>query len=323
MRSLAKLLLVIGAVISLAGAARAEVGKLLTPVELAPLVEAGRVVVLDVRDTAPGEAGSPYEAGHIPGAVSVPYGKWRGPAANPGQLPEHDELEALVQRAGIDGTKPVVIVHAGSDATDFGTAARVYWTLAMLNLPELAILNGGMGAWEQAGLPVSTEPVVVAPSSFETEPDLSLVATREEIEREIGSGGNGRLLDARPEGFFWGKLWHDAAHRPGTIPGAANFAYTSWFPGGGPLIAPPEEARRITQENGLDQTPITVSFCNTGHWAAINWFALSELAGVPGVKLYPESVVDWSQAGLPMDHVPGRLEWLWLSTKKWFDATFG
>jgi hypothetical protein len=34
-------------------------------------------------------------------------------------------------------------------------------------------------------------------------------------------------------------------------------------------------------------------------------------------------VVDWSQAGLPMDNVPGRVEWLWLSTKEWFERTFG
>jgi thiosulfate/3-mercaptopyruvate sulfurtransferase len=39
-----------------------------------------------------------------------------------------------------------------------------------------------------------------------------------------------------------------------------------------------------------------VSFCNTGHWAATNWFVLSEVAGIEGVKLYPESMVGWTQA---------------------------
>ena len=40
-----------------------------------------------------------------------------------------------------------------------------------------------------------------------------------------------------------------------------------------------------------------VSFCNTGHWASTNWFALSEIAGIPNVKLYPESMVGWSKRG--------------------------
>ena len=43
--------------------------------------------------------------------------------------------------------------------------------------------------------------------------------------------------------------------------------------------------------------PELVSFCNTGQWAATNWFALSEIAGIEGVKLYPESVVGWSISG--------------------------
>ena len=45
--------------------------------------------------------------------------------------------------------------------------------------------------------------------------------------------------------------------------------------------------------------------------AATNWFALSELAGIENVKLYPESLVGWSHAGLPMDNTPGVLETLW------------
>jgi len=181
-----------------------------------------------------------------------------------------------------------------------------------------------MAAWRQADLPVATGPSVVVPSTFTAEPDETVRATRDEVEYNLAAGEDGgRLLDARPEGFFWGKLWHDAARQPGTIGGAQNFTYEHWFVDGGPLMVGPEAARRLAHENGLDQAPITVSFCNTGHWAAINWFALSELAGVEGVKLYPESVVDWSQAGLPMDHVPGRVEWLWLSTKKWLERTFG
>ncbi|MEL6481756.1 MAG: sulfurtransferase, partial [Pseudomonadota bacterium] len=40
-----------------------------------------------------------------------------------------------------------------------------------------------------------------------------------------------------------------------------------------------------------------VSFCNTGHWAASNWFALSEIAEIEDVRLYPESMVGWHATG--------------------------
>lgn len=306
-----------------AGTARAEIARLLAPADLAPLVQAGAVVVLDVRDDRPVDGTSPYVAGHIPGAIPVPYAKWRGPADNPGALPDTAALQALVRDAGVDGAKPVVVAHAGADATDFGTAAWVYWTLRMLGLDRLAVLNGGVAAWTRAGLPLSTEPVAATRSAFVAEPDPALVATREEIAGQLGAADGGQLLDARPEPYFLGKLWHDAAKRPGTIRGAESFTYARWFADGGPLIVGPEEARRIAAENGLDRASATVSFCNTGQWAAINWFALSELAGVPGVKLYPASMVDWSRTDLPMDNVPGRIEWLWLSTKKWVERTFG
>ena len=56
----------------------------------------------------------------------------------------------------------------------------------------------------------------------------------------------------------------------------------------------------------VDVSKGTVVFCNTGHWGATGWFALSEVAGVKNVRLYAESMVDWTQSDplLPMDNVP-------------------
>jgi thiosulfate/3-mercaptopyruvate sulfurtransferase len=74
--------------------------------------------------------------------------------------------------------------------------------------------------------------------------------------------------------------------------------------------------RRIAGLHGLPTEQPTISFCNTGHWAATNWFVLSEVLGQKDVKLYPESVVAWSHAGLAMDNVPGRLAQFWLQLKE-------
>ena len=37
-----------------------------------------------------------------------------------------------------------------------------------------------------------------------------------------------------------------------------------------------------------------VSYCNTGHWAATDWFVLHEMLGRPQVRVYDGSMVDWS-----------------------------
>ena len=68
-----------------------------------------------------------------------------------------------------------------------------------------------------------------------------------------------------------------------------------------------------------------VSFCNTGHWAAINWFVLSEVAGQSGARMYPGSMVEWSQApgaSAAMDNVPGRAGQLLVDFRLWVDRTF-
>ena len=66
----------------------------------------------------------------------------------------------------------------------------------------------------------------------------------------------------------------------------------------------------------MDPKRPVVSFCNTGHWAATNWFVLSEVLHRPDVKLYPGSMVDWSRADEPMAHVPSRFEQLWTQLKQ-------
>ena len=69
--------------------------------------------------------------------------------------------------------------------------------------------------------------------------------------------------------------------------------------------------RGLWPASGYTDDAGLISFCNTGHWAATNWFALSELAGIDNVRLYPESMVGWSHAGHEMANVPGPLRRVW------------
>ena len=104
--------------------------------------------------------------------------------------------------------------------------------------------------------------------------------------------------------------------RPGTLVGAKNVEYDVWFVGDSAVLQSPDEIRRIAAREGIDTDQPTVSFCNTGHWAATNWFVLSEVLGQKSVRLYPESMVGWSAAGLPMANVPSRLAQFWLQLKE-------
>ena len=289
-------------------------GPLLEPAALASLIKQSSVRVIDIRDGRNAQGKTPYDVGHIPGAIDAPYRFWRGPDKAPGRMRDQDYLGELVQRLGVERDTLAVVVFEGRDFTDFGAAARVYWTLRYIGVEHVAILNGGMRAWRAANLPVDNADVKIVVSDFDPHPQAQLVATRDQVQKLLGQP-KAHLLDARPKDYFTGDTASPLAKRPGTIAGASNFDSDFWFRDGSAVMLPVAELRALAEKNGLIDDGTTVSFCNTGHWAATNWFVLSELLGEKDVKLYPESMVDWSATDLPMDNVPPRGEQLWLQLK--------
>lgn len=273
---------------------------LLTPAQLDGIRQDAAVRVIDIR---PADA---YAAGHIPGAVSAPYGQWRGPADNPGELPPVAKLTALVQGLGLDTGIHAVVVSSGSDATDFGGSARVYWTLKYVGLHKLSILNGGLKAWADAGLAQDKAVPSIVASSYVAQPDASLIATKDQVAAQV-ENPNVRLIDARPLDFYLGKTKAPTAQVPGTIKNAISLENGKWFKPGTSIFVSTDEARKIATASLPEPAAETISFCNTGHWAATDWFALSEIVGQKNVRLYPASLAEWSHdASLPMTNVPGR-----------------
>lgn len=271
-----------------------------------------QTVVLDIRDP------KSYAAGHIAGALNAPYGSWRGPASNPGELPSIENLTKLVQRLGLTPDTHIIVTSSGKDDTDFGAAARVYWTLKVLGLQKLSILNGGLKAWQAAGYSLDNQTVNVQTSSFVPTINQRMIATRDEVAAKV-QAGQAQLVDARPAAFFEGSTRHTAAKVPGTLKGAVNIEHSTWFEPNSSAVVSASEAKKLVASTSVNTDQDTVSFCNTGHWAATNWFVLSELVGQQNVKLYSGSMVDWTQAdgALPMDNVPNRFKQLYIDAQLW------
>lgn len=285
---------------------------LLTPKELQARLTDPNLRVIDIRDP------KSYAAGHIPGAVSAPYAQWRGPAANPGELLALPKLTTLVQALGLTPATHAVVVSSGADATDFGSSARVYWTLKVLGLKDLSVLNGGVKAWSDAQLAQNNEAVKIAASSFQPQLDESLIASTEEVAQHV-KAKDAVLIDARPAAFFNGETRAPTAKVAGTLPDAVNLQHDKWFAPGSATFMGAEQAKQVAASSQLDPGKETVSFCNTGHWAATNWFAMSEVLGQKKVKLYPGSMTAWSQDpnGLPIANAPNRAQQLLMEAKIW------
>ena len=291
---------------------------LMSPAELATAQQAQPApVVIDIREP------KLYAEGHIPGALNAPYGKWRGPATNPGELPDISKLTTLVQSLGLTPATHAVVVSTGADATDFGAMARVYWSLKVLGLKDLSIVNGGMKRWVADGKPTNKDVPQVTASSYQPKLDESLIATREQVRSHVDLS-NAALVDSRPDAFYLGQTRAPAAKVSGTLPGAQQLDFNQWFVKGTAQFVDSATAKqiadKITRKDGQD----TVAFCNTGHWAATDWFGLSEMAGLPNVKLYAGSMVDWTQQpdAPAMQNQPSRGESLAYDAKQWWQRKF-
>ncbi|WP_051237366.1 sulfurtransferase [Ottowia thiooxydans] len=291
---------------------------LLTAKELDTLSKANAVRIVDVRDA------QAYSLQHVPGAVSAPYGRWRGPAANPGQLPSLAELTSLVQELGLTPETHAVVVYTGVDSSDFGSAARVYWTLKMLGLKEISILNGGLATWKSDGFPISNQPAKVARSSYQPSMNTSMIATESEVLTKIGDSRT-NLIDSRPAPFFTGRVALDSARARGTLPGAVNIDSDLYFEPGSAALMDKASLEQEANAASLKPGGEVIAFCNTGHWSATEWFVRSEVLGQSYVKLYPGSMVEWTQSAkpLPMMNEPERWAQLRYKLMTWSHRNLG
>jgi len=257
------------------------------------------LVVLDVRSAIDdGGDRASFEAARIPGSRYSNYAKagWREKRDGVvGLMPGVDELETLIGNLGIDNDDTVVVVSAGTGATDFGSAARVYWTFKALGHDEVTILNGGFTGWQAQGFTIASGPTQAPEAAtFEGELQEALLATTEEVEsaRKVGE----QLVDARPPAFYRGETQSPAVRVPGTIPGAVNFPHNvSFETRDGAYYLQPDSVKTRIDELGLDRKAPTVVFCNTGHWAASGWFQLGEIGGMENITMYDGSMAAWTR----------------------------
>jgi thiosulfate/3-mercaptopyruvate sulfurtransferase len=251
------------------------------------------VLVLDVRSAIDGGGAEAYQKGHISGAIHSDYDKagWRVTRGGvPFMLPTLAELEKLIGELGIDEDTHVVVVPAGVHYTDFGAAARTYWTLKVTGVSKVSILDGGTAAWQAEGNATESGASKPSPKIFTASLNKALLAEAGEVQK-IEQAGSATLIDARPASFFVGKERAPAAKAYGHIPGAVNVDSATFYDAKTNRLKPQAELAAIA--TALPGGP-AVTYCNTGHWAATDWFVLSELLGRKDVRLYYGSMVDWT-----------------------------
>lgn len=249
---------------------------------------------IDLRLAADGGRAA-YEQAHVPGAVFSDYAGdgWRARVGNaPGMLPSAEHLSALFARLGITPEQPVVLIPVGSSANDLAASARAYWTLKHCGQDAVSILDGGTKGWIASGRAV--ESGWVAPGSAAAYPVAFRPGWRSDLGATLAAyeAGSAAFLDGRAASYFAGVEKAGEAKRAGHIPGAVHADYAALFDPARHGL--PEKHALAARLAIVPEGPV-ISYCNTGHTAALNWFVLREILGRSEVTLYDGSMTEWTQ----------------------------
>ncbi len=268
-------------------------GPLMAVPALAARFDAGqRTVVLDVRWALGDPRGREhYLGGHLPGAVFVDLATELATPGTPERgrhpLPTDAEFQETARRWGINNGDVVVAYDNSGNMA----AARLWWMLRNAGFQDVYLLDGGLAAWRDAGLPLDTGPVEAAVGrvSLRVSPAGGMMPS-------IGAAAaadwptTGVLLDARAGERYRGEF-EPVDPRAGHIPGARSAPTTENVDGAGHFL-PADELRRRFEDLGVrDDVPVAV-YCGSGVTAAHEVAAL-EIAGFRAA-LYPGSFSEWS-----------------------------
>ena len=235
-----------------------------------------------------------------PDAVSDPE------AALPHMFPSREGLSAAAAAAGVARGSPVVVYDGHSCAF---AAARAWYMFRSYGW-DVAVMDGGLPAWERAGLPVETSlkgeeeaaaagaacrsaHSAAAEAGKPTQGPGGAVVSLDELRARLASGACA-VVDARSAGRFAGTAPEPRPGLPsGHMPGSVNVPFDVLLNEKGELKPADDLAVAFQRVGVRDPEQEVVLSCGTGVTACVPALALVQL-GFSNVKIYDGSWAEWA-----------------------------
>ena len=235
-----------------------------------------------------------YLAAHLPGAVyahldTALSAKNDPTAVNGGRhpLPSRENFAAWLGSVGFsNGLQAVVYDRNGANY-----CGRLWWMLQWAGHEAVAVLDGGLQAWQAAGGAVASGPEApLAPSRFTLTPARQRLVTTREVLEGLGRPAQ-TVLDARAAPRFRGEV-EPLDPVAGHIPGALNRPFGLNIGADGKFK--PADVLKAEFEAllaGRDPASV-VHHCGSGVSAVPNVLAMA-VAGIGPTGLYAGSWSEW------------------------------
>lgn len=232
-----------------------------------------------------------FAQGHIPGAQFLDLERDLSAPVQKGitgrhPLPQAQTLSARLRELGVDQDSFIVLYDDGPGAF----AARAWWLLSWLGHPNIALLDGGLKAWQAANLPVNEQTAHYPAGDFNGQPNNALLLSADELQARLNDPAL-TLIDARGLPRFRGDV-EPMDPVAGHIPGAQCAVFTDNLNAKGCFKSAGQLRERFaTFLNHRDPQEL-VAYCGSGVTACHNLFSLT-LAGYPLPRLYAGSWSEW------------------------------
>jgi thiosulfate/3-mercaptopyruvate sulfurtransferase len=236
---------------------------------------------------------TPYDDGHIPGAIFFDWDKDLS-KAHTRDILDKEQFERKNSEAGIDDESTLVIYGGGRIPNWFALFA--YWEYKYYGHDDVRVIDGGKPYWVENGYETTTE----VPAFPETEYDASgpfegIRAYKDDVEQAIES--NIPLVDVRSPEEFTGELiapegLQETAQVGGHIPGASNVPTGTVLQDDGRFL-PEDELQELYNAEGVTDDQAVIAYCRVGERSAIQWFVLNELLEYSDVENYDGSWTEW------------------------------
>lgn len=235
-----------------------------------------------------------FASGRIPGARHFDPYFVNCDDTDPAPLASFTRMWAnMLGWRGVKSTDTIVFVGAFSDMC----AARGFWFAEYLGCKDVHVLDGGMKAWTEAGLPLERDSKPPSPQKFVLEVQHDRVATYASILAGIDNPGR-LILDNRSPAEFTGA--DRRAKYGGAVPSAVSCDWENLYDHATGLLKSPADLRAIFEAHGATPDKDISVYCNTGFRSAHAYLAL-RLLGYPHVRNYVGSWQEWgNREGLPI-----------------------
>jgi thiosulfate/3-mercaptopyruvate sulfurtransferase len=268
---------------------------LISAPELAALLSSGTAPVVidasfDLADTDAGE--KRFGRSHLPGSHYLHLDRDLS-ATKTGRNGRHPlpDRAAFARKVAALGVGPETQVVA-LDAQGGVYAARLWWMLRWLGHRAVAVLDGGIQAWQRAGGALTDQPSASPLPTPTPYPERASLAPSVDAAGVATRPPRRAVLDARSGERFRGDA-EPIDPVAGHIPGALNRFHRDNLAEGGVFKAGDrlrDEFRVLLGDRSPDEV---IHSCGSGVTACHNLLAM-EHAGLAGSLLYPGSWSEWS-----------------------------